>query len=1224
VRHDEGDPTSPTLPLQQGALDEEPEPIHHLRAYSRYLTPWTGPFSGDTWTLGAIYLRNLLINFAVLLPWALGIVLLSRLLLWAFTLNRDLLGGRALPWGLGAVFTGAAAGLGVWLYRQRTRLHEAAEDPTAHPAGADRVGPAVGVALLAGVLLLVVSGLWLFSYSPPPGDPVQRLSAEQAEGLSLPLRHPGYSWLNERSPIAHFPGWLKFVTLAGGGITLLSALAWALRLGRRHEVHQAPRAFRRARRQARAWVLLLSDLCLSVGIGAFLWLALNLVVWDQGTDSAAIVTFGAPALLLALVLADYVEILLVGRLMDESEREWRSRLGAVLFMVAAAWLVFFGTTLYLPWGVQQLAGSPRAQAAVVALAGTAWGVLSALGAWAGRWLQAGKSSGWSLSGLRLLAALGPPVFLVGLFAAVSALVFILPPATVVGLSPEAAGDFLNVACDPSGCAALKWAGYFLLAVFLALLFRYSVDVNLYSLHMLYANRLIRCYLGASRRKRTWRERVFRPLGPQGPLPFWTWLFGTGGAATGADVERARIARREPTFSGFDPADDLPIRELQAVRPVLQGGVGPAEADDGYRGPYPLLNTALNLVAGTDLAWQDRKAAAFVLTPDHCGGRPSRYARVGADADANLTLGRAMTISGAAVDPNMGAYQSPPLTALMTVLNTRLGWWLQNPARWGDWSGAGPGAGVLLLQELFGQTSERSSYVHLSDGGHFENLGVYELIRRRCRFLIVSDAAEDRRAATENLANLLRLVRTDFGIRIDIDTSQLAEGPDRLTRWHCAIGLVRYDDVDPRAVAGILVYLCASLTGDESADVRQYADAHPDFPHQKTFDQFYTEAQFESYRALGFHVAQDVFGEAAALMNRDGCDPVTIQAEVRMFFARVRRRWFPSPPDAERNFVVASQLFLGVERNLRTEGRLQRLCRELYPELGEAPPPVPPPPAPRGGEEAGAEMHMVNEMLQVMEMIWFAMKLDGYHAHPLNCGWMNLFRRWSSSPTFQKYWPVLRGEYSQDFVRFCGRALNMVPAAVTSERLGSAAAVAARLGDVAVMDREFVQEWAFEADRLGWLTTGRYLRDAVEQATAFAGRPQHPREPLVWLLAVSDGPDGLPHRPCGLVCAAPPFRGAGTDLELLVWLRGPYRTLGIGRLALQTILPEIIAELGPLGQDLPAPYRLLVYYPEGGANKADRLQKAMWMNFFFDYGFRSVTTTDAGALAGVITLGREVH
>src|SRR5262249_5897766 len=157
-------------------------------------------------------------------------------------------------------------------------------------------------------------------------------------------------------------------------------------------------------------------------------------------------------------------------------------------------------------------------------------------------------------------------------------------------------------------------------------------------------------------------------------------------------------------------------------------------------------------------------------------------------------------------------------------------------------------GPMILSELFGQTDEKSRHVHLSDGGHFENLGVYELIRRRCRYIIVTDVTEDTNAATVNLANLIRLVRSDFGITIQMDTEQLAEGADARTTWHCAIGLIHYEDIDACAVAGTLVYLYSSLTGDEPPDVQQYAVANPAFPHETTLNQFFSEAQFESYRA----------------------------------------------------------------------------------------------------------------------------------------------------------------------------------------------------------------------------------------------------------------------------------------------------------------------------------------------------------------------------------------
>jgi hypothetical protein len=280
--------------------------------------------------------------------------------------------------------------------------------------------------------------------------------------------------------------------------------------------------------------------------------------------------------------------------------------------------------------------------------------------------------------------------------------------------------------------------------------------------------------------------------------FWLWRPGDGGAPTNADVRSDRIARREPTFSDFDPADDLWLQDLKTVeptRPKENAETEPAKANDAYRGPYPLLNTTLNLVAGRELALQDRKADSFVLTPDFCGSKATGYARLPSHDEekslqnkGHLTLGRAMTISGAAVDPNMGAGQSPPLTALMTVLNTRLGWWMQNPAHWGDrWEGSGPKVGSLVIRELFGQTNAESKYIHLSDGGHFENLGVYEPIRRRCRFIIVADVTPDRHAASDNLGNLLRLIRTDFGISIDLDTGALAEGADCSTRWHCADG-----------------------------------------------------------------------------------------------------------------------------------------------------------------------------------------------------------------------------------------------------------------------------------------------------------------------------------------------------------------------------------------------------------------------------------------------------
>src|SRR5262249_51542601 len=151
----------------------------------------------------------------------------------------------------------------------------------------------------------------------------------------------------------------------------------------------------------------------------------------------------------------------------------------------------------------------------------------------------------------------------------------------------------------------------------------------------------------------------------------------------------------------------------------------------------------------------------------------------------------ISISGAAVDPNMSFYQSAPLTALLTIFNARLGYWIERPGP-GGWTARSPRAGEfhLFLTEFLRRAATRRPFVHMPDGGHFENLGVYELIRRRCRYIVALDAADDADPSDNNLATLIRLCRTDFGVRINIDTRPLAvEGPDKLSRSHVVIGRI---------------------------------------------------------------------------------------------------------------------------------------------------------------------------------------------------------------------------------------------------------------------------------------------------------------------------------------------------------------------------------------------------------------------------------------------------
>jgi hypothetical protein len=207
---------------------------------------------------------------------------------------------------------------------------------------------------------------------------------------------------------------------------------------------------------------------------------------------------------------------------------------------------------------------------------------------------------------------------------------------------------------------------------------------------------------------------------------------------------------------------------------------------------------------------------------------------------------------------MGFHTSAPVAFLMTFFNVRLGLWLRSPkagpgkqlSRWGLW---------YLLKELFATADVNDRCIYLSDGGHFENLGVYELIRRRCRYILACDAEEDPNLVLEGLGNLVRKARIDFGAEIVIDTSQIRQRDENArSRAHCAVGRIHYDGNPNEAEAGYLIYLKASLTGDEVSDVLQYKAQHAAFPHESTGDQFFSESQFESYRALGDHIVEKAF------------------------------------------------------------------------------------------------------------------------------------------------------------------------------------------------------------------------------------------------------------------------------------------------------------------------------------------------------------------------------
>ncbi len=289
-------------------------------------------------------------------------------------------------------------------------------------------------------------------------------------------------------------------------------------------------------------------------------------------------------------------------------------------------------------------------------------------------------------------------------------------------------------------------------------------------------------------------------------------------------------------------------------------LGGGSHEGGSHAPYHLINGTLNLHSSTDSRLRGRKGDFFIFSKhfigsDTTGWCPTRAAEA---VDPHLSLGTAMAISGGVAAPNMGSMTSGSLTFLMTLLNIRMGYWAPNP-RFLNRGGTrqrfaiGPGP-VYLAREALRDLHADLSYVNVTDGGHLENLGVYELLRRRCRFIVSVDGEEDRDLRMGSLANVIRYARIDLGIDIEVQVDDLRKNEQGLSRAHHIVALVHYAPGE----IGVLVYIKATVTGDEGLQLDAYREQNPSFPHESTADQFFEETQLEVYRSLGEHIARGIW------------------------------------------------------------------------------------------------------------------------------------------------------------------------------------------------------------------------------------------------------------------------------------------------------------------------------------------------------------------------------
>ncbi|WNJ17611.1 patatin-like phospholipase family protein [Pontibacter sp. G13] len=311
-------------------------------------------------------------------------------------------------------------------------------------------------------------------------------------------------------------------------------------------------------------------------------------------------------------------------------------------------------------------------------------------------------------------------------------------------------------------------------------------------------------------------------------------------------------------------ENLPLSDLGwSVNPL-----NPTERTINPRAPYHLIVTALNLNGSKDLPRKDLKSDHFTFSRDYVGSKSTGYVKTEVYRSGETKLARAMTISAAAVGSGMGFSSFFAQSFLTTLLNLRLGYWMENPwyyrqkddPKWKDPKEQWTFWPKYLLREMLGNTTADQRLINLSDGGHTgDNIGLLPLLRRRCKVILALDNEEDPTFGFVSFSHLVRMANIEENIVINIDLTPLEPGPAkddqlRTSNQSYVVGTIDYPD----NTRGHLVYIKSSLNKEQlPVSVFNYAKMHKEFPHQSTADQYFDDGQFEAYRALGDHEAQGI-------------------------------------------------------------------------------------------------------------------------------------------------------------------------------------------------------------------------------------------------------------------------------------------------------------------------------------------------------------------------------
>ena len=336
---------------------------------------------------------------------------------------------------------------------------------------------------------------------------------------------------------------------------------------------------------------------------------------------------------------------------------------------------------------------------------------------------------------------------------------------------------------------------------------------------------------------------------------------------------------------------VPVAKQRDFRHLVQlskSGIEPTTPGKASHWPTLLVCAAAN-VSDPGATPPGRGVTSFTFSATAIGGplvgaseTETYEQRLGRNRARDITLPAAVAMSGAALSPSMGKQTRRPLTFLLALANVRLGVWVPNPRHVGEgWTQKGPGGSKpdcrdvikmprpsYLFRELLGRNRVDAKFLYVSDGGHYENLGLVELLRRGCTKVYCFDASGGEHFTA--LGDAIALARSELGVEIDIKPVELVPDQEsRLAARDCAHGTIKYAD----GTEGVLIYARTVMTADVPFDVTAYYEDDPRFPHHSTADQLYTDQKFEAYRALGFCA-----GKHAVDMMKAPPPPTVVQAE----------------------------------------------------------------------------------------------------------------------------------------------------------------------------------------------------------------------------------------------------------------------------------------------------------------------------------------------------------